>query len=91
MATGSIVGRYLPAARKAWNKSVQLRVARASSVIAQAKAVKMVGLEQVAGDHLQEARATEIALGKTCRKWIVILLTAGMYNYWRLYFVFFSG
>lgn len=70
----------MPAAKRLWNERVQDRVARATAMLSQVKAVKMIGLEKVAANYLQESRETEIEAGKASRRWIVIIITAGKHR-----------
>lgn len=55
------LGKWMATAFAAWNKTIEIRVAKTSKVIGQLKAIKMFGLGPTISKYLQSLRETEIA------------------------------
>ncbi|KAK2593184.1 hypothetical protein QQS21_009113 [Conoideocrella luteorostrata] len=72
-----MIGKRLSPARVQWNKAVQQRVATTSSILAQVKSIRMIGLKSVAMDIIQSLRESEMAFSKDFRVLFVILKSAG--------------
>ena len=62
-------------ARVAWNRGVQKRVAHTSSMLAQMKGIKMMGLSKFMLGEIQGFRIFEVDLSKKFR-WLVVCLNA---------------
>ncbi|KAJ3494640.1 hypothetical protein NLG97_g3948 [Lecanicillium saksenae] len=60
-------GKWMAAALKTWNGTIESRVAKTSKIVGQLTAIKMFGLGATIEKHLQGLRETEIAASKKYR------------------------
>jgi ATP-binding cassette, subfamily C (CFTR/MRP), member 1 len=64
-------------ARVAWNQGVQKRVAQTSSMLAQMKGIKMMGLSDYIMTSIQGYRVVEVNISKKFRMMVVWLNAIG--------------
>ncbi|TLD08849.1 uncharacterized protein PgNI_07785 [Pyricularia grisea] len=73
------ISRLLPSRQKAWNQSVQRRVALTSTALNNIKSIKMMGgFERHVADRLQAAREAELDASASFRKYMTIVNTLVM-------------
>lgn len=73
------ISRLLPTRQKAWNQSVQRRVALTSTALNNIKSIKMMGgFERHVADRLQAAREAELDASASFRKCMTIVNTLVM-------------
>ncbi|TLD31447.1 hypothetical protein PspLS_02503 [Pyricularia sp. CBS 133598] len=73
------ISRLLPSRQKAWNQSVQRRVALTSTALNNIKSIKMMGgFERHVADRLQAAREAELDASASFRKCMTIVNTLVM-------------
>lgn len=68
-------GKKVGPALKSWNLSIQKRVSQTSGVLAQIKAIKMIGLEKVMTSLIQNLRESEITTSRGVRQIRIILVS----------------
>lgn len=74
---GYVLSKHLPPAKQLWFKATSERVAKTSDVLSQIKIVKMMGLEKVVRNALQQMREHEIEVSKKSRVWLITFLFVG--------------
>lgn len=74
----------MPAARKAYNESMELRVSKTSDMLTQLKAIKMVGLEESVTDYMTKFEENEIRASTATRKWMSVMYSISMFSF-RIY------
>lgn len=67
----------MPLAQKDWTASIADRVEKTSKMIAQIKAIKMTGLEDVMATYVQNLREIEVDHSKRTRVWLLRLYVIG--------------
>lgn len=77
-AASIYLSKKMSAARVSWNEHIELRVAAASNILAQVKAIKLMGLAGPLADHLQQLRNAEIAASMADRRARLCLFASGM-------------
>lgn len=75
--SSTYIARAVPSRQKIWNQAIQTRIATTLSMLSNIKAVKMMGISQVAFDRLQDARATELQTSAGFRFWVAGMNTVG--------------
>lgn len=73
------VGERLPTARALWNEKVEIRVAKTTTTLAQLKAMKMVGLENIASREIEDLRNIEIEYSIKARVLACMVNMTGMF------------
>lgn len=71
----------MPAARKAYNESMELRVSKTSDMLTQLKAIKMVGLEETVTDYMTKFEEDEIRASTATRKWMSVMYSISKFTY----------
>ena len=70
----AFLGDKLSDARVAWYEKSQRRVTISNKLLAQVRAVKVVGLDDIAVTILQTLRIDEIKTSKAARHWLVVII-----------------
>ncbi|KAJ6785360.1 hypothetical protein PWT90_03235 [Aphanocladium album] len=75
------LGKAMLSARKVWNEEIESRIASTSTILAQVKGIKAMGLSQMMIDHLQEKRQKEIEISLQERRVRVSLFASIAFSY----------
>ncbi|KAK3192864.1 hypothetical protein K4F52_001221 [Lecanicillium sp. MT-2017a] len=77
----TIIGKKMGPARANWNKFIETRVAKTAAALANAKGIKMLGLEPMVIDFIQRLRIEEVQSSKPFRVLTAITSATAMFCY----------
>jgi hypothetical protein len=78
---GTIIGDKMGSARATWNKFIETRVAKTATALKNIKGIKMLGLEPMMMDFIQQLRVQEVESSKQCRILTAVVTVIGKLSF----------